>query len=266
MRSITTANGYHATTGIIGMKYMLEALSHLGRADVGVMMLQQTEYPSFGFMLDNPYEPATTIWELWDAHHQGPGMNSRNHVMFGGPVGGWLYKFVGGVRPSEVVGPATAGYKEAVFAPPLSACMPLERAATSILTPQGRVGMVWTTAAQAARSSGNRGVQAEVVVPVGGAGRVVLDGRALHAAGALEVAVDGMTVTDAQAALPALVEVLAREADYVELRLPSGTWSLGVSYPVDTATLGACAGVGAFRGPGLVGEMVEEAEVVAVVA
>lgn len=245
---------------------MLEALSHLGRADVGVTMLQQTEYPSFGWMLTNPYEPATTIWELWDAHQQGPGMNSRNHVMFGGPVGGWLYKFLGGVRPSEVVGPATAGYKEAVFAPPLSACMPLERAATSILTPQGRVGMVWTTAAPAAEAgsgSGNGGVQAKVVVPVGGAGRVVLDGRALHAAGALQVAVDGVTVTDAQAVLPALVEVLEREADYVELRLPSGTWSLGVSYPVDAATLGACAGVGAFRGPGVVGEIVEEAEMVA---
>lgn len=251
---------------------MLEALSQLGRADVGVTMLQQLEYPSFGFMLDNPYEPATTIWELWDAHQQGPGMNSRNHVMFGGPVGGWLYKFLGGVRPSEVVGPATAGYKEAVFAPPLSACMPLERAATSILTPQGRVGMVWTTAAPAMMGGGNSngantgGVQAEVVVPVGGAGRVVLDGRALHAAGALQVAVDGVTVTDAQAALPALVEVLAREADYVELRLPSGTWALGVSYPVDAATLEACAGVGAFRGPGVVGEIVEEAEVVAVAA
>lgn len=54
-------------------------LSLLGREDVGVTALQQKTYPSFGFMLTNELEPATTVWELWDAHVQGPGMNSRTH-------------------------------------------------------------------------------------------------------------------------------------------------------------------------------------------
>ncbi len=245
LTDLIEAEGYHATTGIIGMKYMLEVLSRLGRVDVAVTMLQQRDYPSFGFMVENDLEPATTIWELWDAHTQGPGMNSRNHVMFGGPVGGWLYKYLGGVRPSDVGGPHTAGYREAVFAPPLSSCMPLARAATSILTPQGRVGMAWQSAAA------NGTLQVDVLVPVGGSGRVVLDGRALHAAGALQVSVDGVTVTDGATQPPALVEVVVREADYVELRLPSGRWALGVSFPVDAATLQSCSGVGAFRGPAL---------------
>jgi hypothetical protein len=252
LADLIEANGYHATTGIIGIKYMLETLAHLGRADVAVTMLQQRDYPSFGFMLENDLEPATTIWELWDAHRQGPGMNSRNHVMFGGPVGGWLYKYLGGVRPSDAVGPQAAGYKEAVLAPPLSSCMPLERAATSILTAQGRVSMAW----QAAAANGT--LLADVAIPVGGAGRVVLDGRALHAAGPLQVSVDGVTVTDGSAQPPAMVEVLAREADYVELRLPSGRWSLGVAFPVDAATLQSCSGVGAFRGPAVPAAVVAE--------
>lgn len=259
LADLVEGHGYHATTGIIGMKYMLEALAHLGRADVAVTMLQQREYPSFGFMLDNPYEPATTIWELWDAHEQGPGMNSRNHVMFGGPVGGWLYKFLAGVRPSDSVGPATAGYREAVLAPPLSACMPLESAASAILTPQGRVGLAWRAAAA------NGTLEAQALVPVGGAARVVLDGRALHAAGPLQVAVDGVSVTDGSTALPALVEVLAREPDYVELRLPAGRWALDLAFPVDAATLASCRGVGAFRG-GAVAVEIGEPEGVAVAA
>jgi alpha-L-rhamnosidase len=103
------ANHYHATTGIIGLKYMLEVLSQEGRTDAGVQMLQQRDYPSFGYMIHNEYEPATTIWELWDAPKEGPGMNSRNHVMFGGPVGGWLYKYLGGIR--AIAEPSQAGEK-----------------------------------------------------------------------------------------------------------------------------------------------------------
>ena len=34
-------------------------------------------------------EPATTLWELWNSDEAGPGMNSRNHIMFGGN-GVWL--------------------------------------------------------------------------------------------------------------------------------------------------------------------------------
>ena len=37
---------------------------------------------------DHGYEPATTLWELWNSDTQGPGMNSRNHIMFG-TVSSW---------------------------------------------------------------------------------------------------------------------------------------------------------------------------------
>jgi len=83
----------------------LEVLSRHGRTDVALGLNLQTTYPSFGFMIQgagNP-EPATTVWELWDSHTEGPGMNSRNHIMFG-TNGAWMYRSLGGINPAGVSG------------------------------------------------------------------------------------------------------------------------------------------------------------------
>ena len=84
----------HTTSGIIGIKAAFEVLSAAGRTDVVLAMLAEDDYPSYGYMLRGGQlgaEPATTLWELWDSDQQGPGMNSRNHIMFG-TVGSWMYK------------------------------------------------------------------------------------------------------------------------------------------------------------------------------
>ena len=47
-------------------------------------------------MFNNPYENATTLWELWNASFAGPHMNSRNHIMFGS-VGAWFYSHLAGI-------------------------------------------------------------------------------------------------------------------------------------------------------------------------
>ena len=60
---------------------MLEALPKLGRADVALSMLLRTDYPSFGYQVTNSLEPATTVWELFDAPEEGGSMDSRNHVV-----------------------------------------------------------------------------------------------------------------------------------------------------------------------------------------
>ncbi|KAM3577999.1 hypothetical protein VYU27_000102 [Nannochloropsis oceanica] len=246
---------YHSTTGIIGMKYMLEVLSRLGKTDVAVQMLQQRDYPSFGYMLTNPLEPATTIWELWNSDQAGPAMNSRNHVMFGGPVGGWFYKYLGGVRK----GPATregAGYRLVIFAPPLAACMPLEKVTTTVRTLQGVVAMEWeqgagtlpTTAATAAAAvatsslslasrnlsnSSSRHLQASIQVPLGSKSRVILDGRALGDVNPmLSVTVDGVDLKQAMKMSGQGLEVLQASDDFVELLLASGGWAIGVRFDV----------------------------------
>ena len=237
---------YHATTGIIGIKYMFELLSRLGRTDVAVKVLQQKDYPSFGFMLHNEWEPATTIWERWNAQVEGPGMNSRNHIMFGGPIGGFFYKFLGGIqastdsdkvgkqlllvdaKPQDTGSVVTSsipllsppGYREVVFAPPINPCMDLQKTSTSVLTAQGTVSQTWES---------DKGVlTASIQVPVGATARVIFDGGVMVKN--LNAELQG-NVTNATNLLR-----LARGLEggmgggAVEYLAPSGSWEFKVTY------------------------------------
>jgi alpha-L-rhamnosidase len=62
-------------------------------------MISSTTYPSYGYMFTNPYENATTLWELLNAPFLGP-MSSRNHIMYGS-VGAWFYSHLAGIDPSS---------------------------------------------------------------------------------------------------------------------------------------------------------------------
>lgn len=42
-----------------------------------MVVSQLRRYPSFGYEINNVFEPATTVWELWNSDTTGPGMNSR---------------------------------------------------------------------------------------------------------------------------------------------------------------------------------------------
>lgn len=86
--------GYHLTTGNLCTKYLLEALTENGEAEVAYKIATQTTYPGWGFMLS---KGATTLWERWE-YETGGSMNSHNHPMMGS-VGSWLYKYVAGILP-----------------------------------------------------------------------------------------------------------------------------------------------------------------------
>ena len=100
-------NKYHISAGIIGAKYILPALTKLNQNNAAIQCLNLIDYPSWGYMVHSKYEPATTIWELWNADTGGPGMNSRNHHMFSS-VSGWMQTDMIGF--TQVKG--TYGYKE----------------------------------------------------------------------------------------------------------------------------------------------------------
>lgn len=103
----------HTTSGIIGWRYEAEILSENGHADLAFALMTQTTYPSFGYQILNSNEPATTLWELWDSDTSDPHIDSRNHIMFGGP-GAWLHTYVGGI--TNALG--SIGFKHVMFAPP----------------------------------------------------------------------------------------------------------------------------------------------------
>jgi len=110
----------------------------------------QTTYPSIGYMIEGVgnMEPATTVWELWDSDKEGPGMNSRNHIMFGSN-GAWFYKAILGIVPSpanETIGYKT-GYDHLTAGPDVSIVNffggKSATAAGRTNTPHGDVNVNW---------------------------------------------------------------------------------------------------------------------------
>ncbi len=86
--AVEKTNG-HIDTGILGAKYLLNALLENGRADVAYRIVSQKDLPSWGWWIE---QGATTLWEQWN------GSESRNHIMFG-DISAWFYKALAGIRP-----------------------------------------------------------------------------------------------------------------------------------------------------------------------
>lgn len=101
-------NGCKHTTGNIGTKYLLEALSKYGYGELAWRLIASDDYPGWGYMLANG---ATTLWERWELA-EGHGMNSHNHPMLGCPCA-WLFRHPAGIR----ILPDTAGFDHFELAP-----------------------------------------------------------------------------------------------------------------------------------------------------
>lgn len=99
----------HLATGFIGTAFLLPALSDSGHNEVAYQLLQNTTYPSWGYMID---QGATSIWELWNSDKEGPAMNSRNHFAFG-TVAEWIQRYLGGIDTDA----SAPGYKNVVIRP-----------------------------------------------------------------------------------------------------------------------------------------------------
>ena len=85
-------------------------------------------------MVNHPDEPATTVWELWNAPESDPGMNSRNHIMFGS-VSSWFFKHLVGIQPVD------PGYLQASIRP--SGQSTLEHVSATVGTPYGDIVSSW---------------------------------------------------------------------------------------------------------------------------
>eukprot|EP00164_Ancoracysta_twista_P006265 GFYU01008705.1.p1 GENE.GFYU01008705.1~~GFYU01008705.1.p1 ORF type:complete len:1064 (-),score=338.26 GFYU01008705.1:1031-4144(-) len=142
VNDVVVTNKMHLSTGILGTKALLESLSQHGRGDIALQIASQTTYPSWGFMMEHPDEPATTLWELWDGPSEGPGMNSRNHHMFG-TVGNWFYNsLVGFAQRND-----SLAFEHIVFAPDAHAIYQgsLSYATGSYKSVRGFMGLTWNT-------------------------------------------------------------------------------------------------------------------------
>jgi len=87
--------GNRLSTGFLGTPYILDALAEHGREDMAVALLQQTAFPSWGYMVG---KGATSMWERWNGDTGDVAMNSYNHYAFGA-VAGFLYRRLAAIDP-----------------------------------------------------------------------------------------------------------------------------------------------------------------------
>ncbi len=125
----------HITTGLIGQQYFNRILTKFGRADLAYTVNTQTDYPGYGYMIENG---ATTIWELWNGNTADPAMNSGNHVMLLGDFLIWLYEDLAGIKPD----PLNPGFKKIVMKPTLVPGLDYVKA--SHRSPYGLIKSEWT--------------------------------------------------------------------------------------------------------------------------
>ncbi|WP_205942697.1 alpha-L-rhamnosidase [Pedobacter psychroterrae] len=103
LATLIKENGGKLSTGFLGVKPLLPALSETGNSDVAYQLLLSTEYPSWGFEVING---ANTIWERWDSYIKdkgftnNAGMNSFNHYAFGA-VNEWMFGNMAGIKLDE---------------------------------------------------------------------------------------------------------------------------------------------------------------------
>ncbi len=127
IRHLRDSTEFHFDTGILGTPLMLEVLTEYGRPEIAYTLMNQLDFPGYGYMIRNG---ATTIWETW------PGDLSRSHPMFGS-VTSWFYKYLAGIRPD----PDKPGFKHSIISPhPVEG---LEFVKCSYPTPYGNVAVDW---------------------------------------------------------------------------------------------------------------------------
>ena len=86
------------TTGFLGTRLLLPALTSAGQNDLAVQLIQTRKFPSWVFEVE---QGATTVWEHWDGYTKttgfdGPGMNSLNHYSLGA-ICEWMFFDLAGI-------------------------------------------------------------------------------------------------------------------------------------------------------------------------
>jgi len=153
-KAMDAAPAGHLTTGIFGTKYALETLSEHISPQFVFDMVNSTEFPGWGHMIDRG---ATTIWETWK---ESDNVYSNCHPMFG-TITEWYYRWLGGIRPLA----DHPGFREFILAPAVP--RGLDFVNCTYHSPMGPIVSGWSRTPEYIRY--------EMKVPEGTVARVSLD-------------------------------------------------------------------------------------------
>ncbi len=116
----------HFTVGVLGAKYLIDALTAHGHSDRAWALVNQTGFPSWSHMIDG----RTTLCEFWDLK------GSHNHVMMGS-IDAWFYNTLAGIRADENY----PGFKHILIQPYIPESLQHVKAAVQTL--YGSVFLCW---------------------------------------------------------------------------------------------------------------------------
>ena len=126
VHDIKQVHDTHLTTGVLGTKYLIDALSLAGRSDVAWALATQTTYPSWAEMMKR----FNTMCEFWTLKQ------SHNHVMMGS-IDAWFYKVLAGIQLVE----DKPAYERFIVRP--FPAKGLDYAQASVQTIRGTVASAW---------------------------------------------------------------------------------------------------------------------------
>ena len=150
------ANGHKTDFGILGAKYVPRVLADCGYADDAFHLITQTQFPGWGFWIENG---ATSLWEQWN------GTSSQNHIMFG-DISAWMFECLGGAVPLK----ETPGFKHFLLKPALIPSLSHVRMRHE--TPFGTLRSEWK------RENGK--IQCEFEIPQGTSADILLPGSTVE--------------------------------------------------------------------------------------
>ena len=189
-------------TGFLGTPYLLAVLTESGHRDLAYHLLLNTQYPSWGYLVDHG---ATTMWERWngDQMKSDPSMNSYNHYAYGA-VADWIYRYGAGVDTTAM----DAGFHTIYLHPAFDT--QIGSIDLSYPSPYGEIHSAWTVA--------NGTAQWSLTVPANATGWLPLAGEE-----AAHYTLDGSPIGQSKL-------VLASEKDgKAGFVLPAGRYSFVVS-------------------------------------
>ena len=186
----------HIPVGLVGAQFLLRTLTEYGAGDIAYRFATQTDYPSWGYMVE---DGATTIWELWNGNTADPAMNSRNHVMLLGDFNIWLYEDLGAIKPFS------PGFKTIEMKPTL---INLDYVKASHNSPYGKIESSWLVY--------NDIFSWDINIPVNTSAMVYVP-----ASDKKSIKIDGKSISKI-----ASVKYMKEEDDFIVLEIGSGVYKI----------------------------------------
>lgn len=158
LHDLEVTQNLHLSTGATGTRFLLYALTNMGRTDLAATLAAQTSMPSWGYWSING---GTSLWENWsgiadDTHPPAP---THNHI-FLGSHGGWLYETLLGLDQAN----NTFGWSHPVVTPPVMNTLPTMSGWLASVA--GNITVAWAWLDRTNPAGAGVGFQLNVTVPI----------------------------------------------------------------------------------------------------